>query len=823
MKIPKKRILVMRSRPARNYKVSIRSSFSAIFVGLSMLSSLMIAGSAKADPTVPIPGILSPADGNNVFGLRNDNSQLGKWTWNGGWTYMSFSGGPAFSMIAPVSTLNVFGLRRDNGHLGDWYWTGSAWGYYDIAGGPAFSAIASATPGNVYGIRLDNGRVGTWYWTQGVGWKYYDLPGGPAFSAMSLVDNNNIFGIRSDNGQLGKWTYVLGTGWGYSDITGGPVFSKIVALDAFHIYGIRKDTGQTGTWYWTGSKWSYYDLGNGPAFSAIAPATNANVYGIRSDNGQLGTWYWTQGVGWGYYDLVGPSFSTIVAASNTQIYGLRKDNGLLGTWYYDLTGSGWHYYDIPGGPAITSTYTDWLVRKICVDSSDRPIPKDPYYGCPSGTTKRSQKMGDPLPYHVTDLLALQRADAWWTYDGKMNPTYFHNFDYAPFGQYQISGKSDGHDSYSIQNGWVSFADTRDGGGYGTTWWGPRCTLGGGWVLFPTSGFVSGGSAVLPYAGMNWEQSGLTAPGTCGSTIDSLTTWELKRNFKFGGVGGQPVKTMDAIVSYHGNPTDDHLEIFYFTQVYGPTRWEAWLPASANPVKGTSCVSPDVITYQGKQWVMTDCHDWTRVTLSAPTDATPPVWPLPFANMLSNWHWDSNWTQSWQAAGSASDGGRMNYEAFASTFSADIGGLFGYVLPGTRYLLTNCGVLSSSSSCGAVEQLWQDLPVSQFISGTNYVYGIDARTMSGSGNLLLALQQLDASKTHVLSQIYTTVTLNSNYDSRTDSAYYNTKFSFGQGKLNIQAGTKYVRYAILLSSPATFKILDAWLFSVPETRSLGIAP
>ncbi len=476
-------------------------------------------------------------------------------------------------------------------------------------------------------------------------------------------------------------------------------------------------------------------------------------------------------------------------------------------------------------PELSSSYKDWLVRKVCADSSDRPVPTDPYDGCPSGTTMRQQKMGDPLPYHIADLPGEQRADAWWTYDKDMNPYYFHTFDYTPFNQYNLFSYSDGHDSYSIKNGWVSIADTRDGGGYGTTWWGSGCTVGGGWVLFPTSNFLSGGSATLPIGGTGWEQEGQTAPGVCGGQIQSLTTWELKNDFSFGGADGQPVKTMDTLVSYHGNATDDHLEIFYFTQIYGPTRWETWRPANNNPAKSLHCASADIITYQGKQWVMTDCREWTRVTLATPSDVVPPVWPLPLANILLHWHWDNDWQQSWQKGGTASDGGPMNWTMAASTYPQDTGSLYGYSLAGTHYLLTNCGVLSNSARCGwngSYEQLWQDLPASQFVSGTTYVFGIDARTVAGTGSLVLGLQQLDATKTRVIDQINAYLTVESSYDNaRSDSVYNNTKFLYGKGKVDLHPETQYMRYVIVLGSPETFQILDAWLFAIPDTLSLSM--
>ncbi len=41
---------------------------------------------------------------------------------------------------------------------------------------------------------------------------------------------------------------------------------------------------------------------------------------------------------------------------------------------------------------------DWIIQHVCADSSDRPVPADPYDGCPSGTHESRLKLGDPMPY-----------------------------------------------------------------------------------------------------------------------------------------------------------------------------------------------------------------------------------------------------------------------------------------------------------------------------------------------------------------------------------------------------------------------------------------
>ena len=86
----------------------------------------------------------------------------------------------------------------------------------------------------------------------------------------------------------------------------------------------------------------------------------------------------------------------------------------------------------------------------------------------------------------------------------------------------------------------------------------------------------------------------------------LTTWSFEPGFVFGGVNGAPEKRIDAIVSTHGFPQGPgphphiSLERFYFTDLYGPTRWEAWKLAADNPKTPSGrCHGPTEMVYQGR--------------------------------------------------------------------------------------------------------------------------------------------------------------------------------------------------------------------------------
>jgi len=49
------------------------------------------------------------------------------------------------------------------------------------------------------------------------------------------------------------------------------------------------------------------------------------------------------------------------------------------------------------GSATLPPEYDWLLKNVCADASNTPVPADPYYGCPSGTTERDIQIGELLP------------------------------------------------------------------------------------------------------------------------------------------------------------------------------------------------------------------------------------------------------------------------------------------------------------------------------------------------------------------------------------------------------------------------------------------
>src|ERR1051326_7172816 len=94
--------------------------------------------------------------------------------------------------------------------------------------------------------------------------------------------------------------------------------------------------------------------------------------------------------------------------------------------------------------------------------------------------------------------------------------------------------------------------------------------------------------------------------------------------------------MDAMVSYHGFQTrNSTLEVFYFTREYGMTRWEVWTPATSlpKPTPTSECAVSKTPRYNGVTYVITGCHDWSRLNTPLPTAPDVPIWPIPNISLL----------------------------------------------------------------------------------------------------------------------------------------------------------------------------------------------
>jgi hypothetical protein len=291
---------------------------------------------------------------------------------------------------------------------------------------------------------------------------------------------------------------------------------------------------------------------------------------------------------------------------------------------------------------------DYLVQDVCVDVSGRVLPVDPYY-CPAGGALRPLEPGEPLPYHRFDQPHLQGRDSFpvRTHDGQ--EIVINTFDHAPFGHFKPD--RDGYSITMVRDGWASSGGTRSRM-LGTTFFGTGCRPYGGWVYFPVGALdgrlIRPGEARAPIRAVHWERNGEPWPGHCPSSYETgfSTSWEPLPRFSFAGIAGTPVKTIDAIRSIHGfaeGPrflAHGHLEIFYFTRLYGFTRWESWVPDTGYPrqplldrrifVASERCRGPAESAYKGITFARADCRDWTSVVVP-PRPEPPPFWPVPYLN------------------------------------------------------------------------------------------------------------------------------------------------------------------------------------------------
>jgi hypothetical protein len=295
---------------------------------------------------------------------------------------------------------------------------------------------------------------------------------------------------------------------------------------------------------------------------------------------------------------------------------------------------------------------DYLVQNVCLNPSGIVQLIDPYF-CPAGDVLRSLEPGEALPYHRYDQSLpdhsnpLQRRDSYpvITTDGR--EIVVNTYDNLPYGPY--AADRDGYDITLVRDGWASISSTRTRNEPGITWFGSGCRPYGGWVLFPVSALsessIEPGEARVPMRGIHWERNGEAWPGHCPTSYSStaLTSWEWVPGFKFGGIADTPVKTIDAIRVIHGfnesmrKRAIGHVEVFYFTRLYGMTRWETWVFTERferEPqlqerfaLANHKCSGSGQNVYMGITFWRTACRDWTNIhALTRPE--TTSTWPAP---------------------------------------------------------------------------------------------------------------------------------------------------------------------------------------------------
>ena len=488
------------------------------------------------------------------------------------------------------------------------------------------------------------------------------------------------------------------------------------------------------------------------------------------------------------------------------------------------------------GPAAARAHStdpwDWILQHVCADASDRPVPADPYDGCPNGTHERPLKLGDPMPYLRHDQPApghpdgFQRHDSYPLVDrhfgGVVSASDF-DFDYhEPYGAMH-PGDGDGYDVYRVSDGYVSGSGTRDAGGYRQTFFGPGCRPYNGWVFFPVV-FLHGlspgasGRGVFPIHGDYYEQNGEPYPGRCGPdthlNTGTLTTWSFEAGFVFGGVNGALEKRIDTIVSTHGFPVSASphahigLERFYFTDLYGLTRWEVWKLAADSPkAPAGTCRGPTEMDYRGVAFKLAQCRDWSAIDVFGRPNPRLP-WPYPEANLLMDQHFDEPGAPSWQGAAAVSGGpAHLNRRQFQSRTAIDT--RLSHNKEGVHYMQINCGGLQ----CNPEQALFQDVPINRVKDGQSIDYGFSGVVEGNKGGVMhVELSQRDSAGRAVWSTSFDVNLPTEASGVKPDEFIYRASsvFLMTSPPLRLAPGTVSIRLSLSPRAPVLYDILDAWV-------------
>jgi hypothetical protein len=476
---------------------------------------------------------------------------------------------------------------------------------------------------------------------------------------------------------------------------------------------------------------------------------------------------------------------------------------------------------------------DWLIQHICVGSTDRPIAADPYYGCPAGSRERRLGLRDPMPYLRHDQPGrngdhpdgYQRHDAYPIIDVHTRTVVSANdfdFDYVEPYAAMHPGDGDGFDLYRVANGYASGGGTRDDSGYSQTFFGPDCKPYGGWIFFPVSFLDTlrpgvAGRGIFPIRGVYWEQNGEPWPGRCtpdrGFSRDALTTWEFVPAYPFGGQNGATTKRIDAIVSTHGFEARHraqphfHLERFYFTDLYGVTRWEAWEPSSDRVKATENCAGDTEMSYEGVAFTLADCRDWSAVQLINPPRPRLP-WPYPEANLLQNWHFDHEGMAPWQRTGATSERDNViKWGQFTSRAPADL--RHSQTQIGVRYVQVSCG----GGECDPDQAIYQDLPIAGLPPSSAYDYGFSG-VIDGveNGAMRVTLSERDRDGKELWSTSFDAKVRTDYHGKRPVDSAYNASSVFLETSppVTLRPGAATLRFSLSPRTPGLYDVLDTWL-------------
>jgi hypothetical protein len=420
---------------------------------------------------------------------------------------------------------------------------------------------------------------------------------------------------------------------------------------------------------------------------------------------------------------------------------------------------------------------DLLIQDVCATPDGRLLPDDPYDPCPPGSARRDLRVGEALPYHRHDQPGPGAPLGYQRHDSFPRPgatrRYVHPFDFAPFGEYNPD--HDGYDVVEADGAYASIIGTRDPVGLAQTFFGPGCALADSWLLYPTTGYATPGDKTAQLILVGWERALAPFPGRCPGRYDqSLTRWQL-RAADFGGIGGSRSKHLDAlVVDHYGGgaiATADHIERFYFTGLYGLTRWERWQRTGTPRAEG--CSGP---TSEGG-FVRLDCRDWTHV-VGDPSPYPPEAWPTPYAqsNLVQNHDFGGGTADHWERLGASTTGSITNRSVVTDGNGA--------------HLATNCAGPCSPGQC-----IYQDVPRAAL--GGSFRFGGMFWAEGGSGSIEFVVFQRDARAAIVERHSVPLVV------DGTPRRVVSPRFV-------VNPATNHFRITVYLNAPNTFHFDDLWL-------------
>lgn len=286
-----------------------------------------------------------------------------------------------------------------------------------------------------------------------------------------------------------------------------------------------------------------------------------------------------------------------------------------------------------GVSAQSSSTVDFFVQDVCLGASGEVLTLSP--ASPLCSSRRNLKPGESLPYHKHDqrgnntdpqsVNGYQRSDSFPSNDGLST---VQTFDFGVGGAtFGIKDGNDGFNVYETRGGYASLVATQDATGGIQFFLSPTCTkdasgfkdINDSWIIAPnvlSSGLTGATTSLLKI-----EKNITTCPSL--QYDKSLTFWDVPSG-KLGYTSGD---TLNTLLSYHySHPSvaeSDHLEKFFFTDEFGPTRWERWerpnTPYHSNEKERSetqaltgTCNGPSETSDGVSSWYRVDCREWTKI-------------------------------------------------------------------------------------------------------------------------------------------------------------------------------------------------------------------